>query len=153
MTVPVFVDTNVLIYALDERDQVKQIRAQLWVTHCWTQSAGRVSIQVLNEFYVNALSKFKASITLQKARSEVRRLRSWHPAPLDEETVEGAWAIQDRYPLSHWDALILSSAQQQECGVVLSEDMAHGQRYDNLLVVNPFMVEPGQLNDFSRISA
>ena len=51
--VPVFVDTNVLIYALDPRNAAKQRAAQAWLTRCWQERSGRVSTQVLNEFYVN----------------------------------------------------------------------------------------------------
>ena len=50
---PVFVDTNVLIYALDPRNAAKQHAAQSWLARCWQERSGRVSTQVLNEFYVN----------------------------------------------------------------------------------------------------
>jgi predicted nucleic acid-binding protein len=146
MTALVFVDTNVLLYAHDARDPSKRQAAQDWLKHCWALRIGRVSTQVLNEFYNNCITKFDAQIGKQIARDAVRVLRSWQPPHLDEHTIDGAWSLQDRYALSYWDALILSSAQQQGCKLVLSEDMGHEQRYDSLMVINPFKTPPSNLN-------
>lgn len=145
MTALVFVDTNVLLYTHDERDLDKQSRAREWVTWCWRQRAGRISSQVLNEFYNNAISKFRQTITVQDARAQVLRLRQWQPPHLDTYTVDGAWALQDRYQLSYWDALIVSSAQQQGCACLLSEDLQHGQMLGTVRIVNPFQASPADL--------
>ena len=55
MNAPVFVDSKVLLYALDQADPAKQRAAQQWRAVLWKNRMGRVSFQVLNEFYVNAL--------------------------------------------------------------------------------------------------
>ena len=144
MSVLVFVDTNVHLYTKDARDAAKQIRANEWLTWCWTQRTGRISTQVLNEYYNNAVTKFKAVVTLEKAREQVRMLRLWQPPHLDTYTVDGAWAMQDKYKLSYWDALIMSSAQQQGCSYLLSEDMQHLQTYDTVQVINPFLMTPAE---------
>ena len=52
--------------------------------------------------------------------------------------------MQDRYKLSYWDALIMSSAQQQGCRYLLSEDMQHLQQYDTVQVINPFVMTPAE---------
>lgn len=145
MTALVFVDTNVLLYTYDERDQAKQARAREWVTWCWKRNAGRISTQVLNELYNNAITRFRRGITVHQARTEVRRLRLWQPPHLDTYTVDGAWDLQDRYALSYWDALILSSAHQQGCSHLLSEDLQHDQLLDAVRVINPFLVRPEDL--------
>lgn len=145
MTALVFVDTNVLLYTHDERDLDKQARAREWVRWCWEHRSGRISTQVLNEFYNNAITKFRQRVTVQEARSQVMRLRLWQPPHLDTYTVDGAWNLQDRYPLSYWDALIVSSAHQQGCACLLSEDLQHGQMIDAVRVVNPFQASPADL--------
>ena len=71
MTALVFVDTNVLLYTHDERDLDKQSRAREWVTWCWRQRAGRISSQVLNEFYNNAITKFRQRVTVRGKGSDV----------------------------------------------------------------------------------
>ena len=71
-------------------------------------------------------------------------LRLWQPPHLDTYTVDGAWVMQDRYKLSYWDALIMSSAQQQGCHYLLSEGMQHLQTYDTVQVINPFLMTPAE---------
>jgi predicted nucleic acid-binding protein len=145
MTALVFVDTNVFLYAFDERDPAKQGVARQWLSMCWQAGIGRISTQVLNEFYNNAITKFRATITVHQARKQVRDLRQWQPPHLDTYTVDGAWALQDQFLVSYWDALIISSAQQQGCSYLLSEDLQHQQRFDNVQVINPFQTLPANL--------
>ncbi len=141
----VFVDTNVLLYCFDARDAVKRTGAQTWVTHCWQRRCGRISTQVLNEFYSNARKKFTSAISAGDARAEVRRYQQWQPWAIDHATVETAWAIESRFDLNYWDALIVASAQQQGCEHLLSEDLQHGQQIDGVQVVNPFTTTPQQI--------
>lgn len=141
----VFVDTNIFLYAFDDRYPEKQALARQWLSLCWRGGIGRISTQVLNEFYNNALTKFRTTITVHQARKQVRDLRQWQPPHLDTYTVDGAWALQDQFQLSYWDALIVSSAQQQGCSYLLSEDLQHEQRFDNVQVINPFKTAPSDL--------
>jgi len=138
----VFVDTNVLLYAFDDRLADKQEQARRWLAWCWRTHRGRVSSQVVNEFYANALRKFTRTLPVDKARAEVRRLWTWKAWPIDEETVQGAWALQDRFSLSYWDALMLSAAHQLGCTFLLTEDLQHGQEIDGVQIVNPFLTGP-----------
>jgi predicted nucleic acid-binding protein len=82
---------------------------------------------------------------VQQARAQVRNLRQWQPPHLDTYVIDGAWALQDRYALSYWDALIVSSAQQQGCHYLLSEDLQHQQRFETVQVINPFLIGPDEL--------
>ncbi len=145
MSGTVFVDTNVLLYCFDARDAAKRAGAQTWVAHCWQRRCGRISTQVLNEFYSNARRKFTSAISAGDARAEVRRYQQWQPWAIDHATVETAWAIESRFDLNYWDALIVASAQQQGCEHLLSEDLQHGQQIDGVQVVNPFATTPRQI--------
>lgn len=145
MSALVFVDTNVFLYTVDARDVPKQARAREWVRWCWTEEAGRISTQVLNEFYNNAITKFRTVMPVQQARAQVRNLRQWQPPHLDTFTIDGAWALQDRHALGYWDALIVASAQQQGCQYLLCEDLPHQQRFESVQVINPFRVRPDEL--------
>lgn len=136
---PVFVDTNVLIYALDPRDSTKQSAAQAWLTRCWQQRSGRVSAQVLNEFYVN-LVRIRGDQFKVRARAEIRHLMAWHPCAIDAALLETAWGIADEAHVSHWDALIVAAAIHQNCETLLSEDLQHGQIIEGVRIVSPFRV-------------
>jgi predicted nucleic acid-binding protein len=141
----VFVDTNVLLYALDPRDQGKQASAQAWLRRCWQDNSGRISTQVLHEMYAS-VRRAARNLSVEQARSAVRDYRAWGPWLVDEETVDIAWTLQDRFSLSYWDALMVAAAQQQGCRYMLSEDMQHEQRFDALTLLNPFLVGPEVLD-------
>ena len=64
---------------------------------------------------------------------------------IEADVIEAAWLLQDRHSLSWWDALIVSAAQVAGCGYLLSEDLQAGQRFGNVVVVDPFQSVPGSL--------
>jgi predicted nucleic acid-binding protein len=138
----VFVDTNVLLYAFDEADPAKRDLSRAWLAACWRGRCGRLSTQVLNEFYSNARKKFAAAISAGDARSEVRRYQQWKPWLIDQATVETAWAVESRCGINYWDALLVAAAQHLGCTLLLTEDLQHDQRVDRLRIVNPFVVGP-----------
>ena len=74
MIEPVFVDTNVLIYCRDSTDEDKQARCMAWMTHLWSTRAGRVSVQVLQEFYAVVTAKLDPGLDVESARADVRSL-------------------------------------------------------------------------------
>jgi predicted nucleic acid-binding protein len=135
----VFVDTNVLLYAFDEAEPVKQQRAREWLAACWHRRCGRISNQVLNEFYTNARKRFSEALPVADARAEVIRYQQWRPWLLDQATIETAWAIESRYQVNYWDALLVAAAQHQGCTLLLTEDLQHNQKIDRIRIVNPFV--------------
>jgi len=143
MTAPIFVDTNVLIYALDEADLEKQRAARAWRTELWKSGRGRISYQVLEEFYAKVTQKWPGA--RQHARAEVRDLLAWQPVAVDAGILERAWRIQDRYQLSFWDALIVAAAKSATCRYLLTEDLQAEQDLDGVLVINPFLHDPTSL--------
>ena len=138
----VFVDTNVLIYSEDGADPDKRRRAREWLQVLWQRRCGRLSAQVLHEFYVNATRKLRPAMPAGDARAEVRRYQRWNPWANDHATVETAWAVESRFRLSYWDSLLVAAALQQGCDLLLTEDLQHDQRMDSLRIVNPFLLGP-----------
>ena len=143
MTATVFVDTNVLIHALDSGDRFKQRLAQRWRAELWERRTGRVSYQVLQEFYARVTQKWAGS--QQAARDEVLDLLSWQPVTIDFVLVESAWRIQDRYKLSFGDALIVAAAKAASCQYLLTDDMHGVPKVDGVTIVNPFALDPAQV--------
>ncbi|MGB8581134.1 MAG: PIN domain-containing protein [Candidatus Sulfotelmatobacter sp.] len=140
MTAPIFVDSNVFLYAVDATDLKKQQAARTWRAELWKSRRGRVSFQVLGEFYVNALRlQPKAR---DEARAEVRDLLAWNPVITDAALLEQGWKIQDRYHLSFWDALIVAAARTSSSRYLLTEDLQPGQTLEGIEVVNPFLGGP-----------
>lgn len=147
MTEKVFVDTNVLVYARDASEPQKQKQAMEWIAFLWTEKTGRLSFQVLNEFYLTVTRKLQPGMDTQSAREDVRFFLAWRPIPVGARVVEGAWHIQDRYKLSWWDALIVSAAQVSNCRYLLSEDLQENQKLGGVLVINPFSTPPALVRD------
>jgi predicted nucleic acid-binding protein len=144
--VPVFADTNVLVYARDAAEPEKQATAQAWMEHLWANEVGRLSVQVLQEFYVTVTRKLRPSLPAEEARADVRDLAAWRPIRIDEAIVEAAWRLEDRVGLSFWDSLIVAAAQVAGCGTLLTEDLQHDLEIEGLRVVDPFHVPVGSVS-------
>ena len=145
MTAPVFVDSNVLVYHRDASEEEKQPKAEAWVRALWKTRTGRISYQVLHEYYVNVTGKLKPGLSAEEAQQDVRNLMAWKPLALDWPILEAAFAVERRYGLSFWDALIVAAAQRAECAYLLSEALQAGQDLDGVVVVDPFELEPDKI--------
>lgn len=147
MIAPVFVDTNVLVYSRDSRVTAKQERASEWLGFLWETKRGRVSHQVLQEFYVTVTQKLKPGMKPAEARADVRALFHW-VSPVDPATlIESAWVLQDRFSVSFWDALIVGAAESLGCTHVLTEDLSTGQDLGGVRVISPFTLRPEDLEE------
>jgi predicted nucleic acid-binding protein len=143
--VPVFVDTNVLVYARDASEPEKQPQAAAWVEHLWKTGTGRLSFQVLREYYATTTRKLKPGLEPEQARADVRDLLAWRPLPVQPEVLEEGWSLEDRFGLSCWDALIVAAAKIAGCEHLLTEDLQAGADFEGLFVVNPFKSTAGAL--------
>ncbi len=138
MIAPVFVDTNILLYARDVRDPIKQTRAAEWLDHLWREQLGRSSTQVLSEYYVNVTRKFKPGLPPEEAWDDVQTLFAWNPQPIDAELLSRARMVERHYQLSWWDSMIVAAAQAQGCAILLTEDLSDSAVYGGVKIRNPF---------------
>jgi predicted nucleic acid-binding protein len=145
MAVKVFVDTNVLVYSRDASEPQKNKQAIAWMSHLWNMRAGRLSYQVLQEFYITVTEKLDPGLDRESARKDIRSLLPWRTISVDNRVFDGAWHIQDRFGLSWWDALIVSAALVAACRYLLTEDLQDSEMFGNLQVINPFRTEPETL--------
>jgi predicted nucleic acid-binding protein len=134
----VFVDSNVLIYAQDSTEPLKQKQAQSWLEHLWRARNGRVSFQVLREVYVNLTRNVPNPLPVAFARNLVRLFLEWNPRPETAAFFEVAWNFESKYQLSWWDSMIVGAAHLMECRYLLTEDFQAGAHLNELIVINPF---------------
>jgi predicted nucleic acid-binding protein len=142
MTGPVFVDSNVLVYAHDLDAGAKRAAAAALLERLWETQNGVLSVQVLQEFYVNVTRKLAQPVPLAKAREVLRLYRSWIRHETTADTVLRATEISELAQLSFWDGLIVASAEEAGCVELLTEGLAHGQTIAGTRIVNPFVGEP-----------
>lgn len=67
-----FVDTSILVYARDTTELEKHERAHQWLEHLWRQGTGRLSYQVLQEYYVTVTHKLSPGLPAADTRDDVR---------------------------------------------------------------------------------
>ena len=131
-----FVDTNILLYAIDGKDTRKRTVAQSWLDKLWQHGSGRISWQVLHEYYVNAVGKM--NVPEPAARQTVETLAVWRPVDSSLGLVQTAWQCMDEVNVSYWDALVIAAAQRTGCQWLLSEDFQNGRSIGGLTVLDPF---------------
>lgn len=136
----VFVDTNILLYSRDASEPEKQALAGARLDELWEKRSGRLSVQVLNEYFVNVTRKLDPGLPPEEAWDDIEALSTWEPLPLDMPLLTRAFAVQRRYGLSWWDSLIVAAAEAAGCARILSEDLSDGASYFGITVENPFNV-------------
>jgi predicted nucleic acid-binding protein len=133
-----FVDTNILIYAEDADAGAKHERAKARILSLWASGEGAVSIQVLQEFYVNVTRKVKKPLKPKAAEIIVGEYLSWTVVENTRDMLRDAIALCQRSKLSFWDAMVVQAAISAGASTLLSEDLNHGQRFASVQVQNPF---------------
>jgi predicted nucleic acid-binding protein len=141
MTDAVFVDSNILIYAHDADAGRKRQAAADALEKLWETGTGRLSVQVLQEFYVNATRKLASPLARSVAREVVGSYGAWVREPTTPDTVTRAIDLAQLTQLSFWDALIVAAAEQAGCSTLLSEDLNAGQTIAGIAIVNPLRSE------------
>lgn len=136
----VFVDTNILVYAHNADAGVKRDRAIGKLRQLWEDDTGRLSVQVLQEFYVNVTRKLATRVARSTAREIVSAYGAWVREPTTAETVLRATDIAELVQISFRDALIVAAAEQVGAEQLLSEDLNDGQEIAGVRIVNPLVV-------------
>jgi predicted nucleic acid-binding protein len=133
-----FVDTNILLYALDDSAGGKRGQARALVEQLWESREGCLSVQVLQEFFVNVTRKIAKPLDVETAKEIVADLSRWYLHVPAADDVLAAIGIHQRTGISFWDAMIVRSAAEIGCAVLYSEDLNAGQDYSGIRVENPF---------------
>jgi len=135
-----FVDTNVLLYAVDRNLSEKRTQARKCLDGLARDKRLVVNPQVLNEYAHNVIRKMP-HVSREQLLSELEAMREWCVAGLTSETAGQAVVISGRYGFSFYDSALLASAITYGCDFFISEDMSHQQKVGPLQIVNPFQRE------------
>ena len=131
-----FIDTNVLIYADDTRDQGKQARAQALISRLRKEQRGVVSMQVLQEYFAAATRKL--GLSSEDARRRVEVYTRFDVVTLHPPDLLAAIDLHRLHNLSFWDALVVRAALNGSCTTLHTEDMQPGYAIERLTIDNPF---------------
>ena len=133
----VFVDTNILVYSLDQSDSGKQKKCRECIKILSEENNGVISTQVMQEFYVASTLKLGADPLIVK--DILRSLERFETVVVTPELIREAidCAIINR--LSFWDALIVVSAESARCEILWTENLNPGQVIRGVRVENPII--------------
>jgi predicted nucleic acid-binding protein len=137
MSDKIFVDTNVLIYAHDVDAKAKNEAAKRILHRLWQERTGVLSMQVLQEFYVNVTRKIPHPLSKESARLVVSTYTTWSIDTTPAE-IANAFRIEDEAHIGFWDALILASAIKSGAKRILSEDLNAVRTISGVGIENPF---------------
>ena len=133
----VFFDTNVLVYCTDTTAPKKQAIARALVSTASASGDAMVSTQVLIELF-NVLTR-KQQMPAANAQTLIAAYTGWSVVPSDLTLVTAAIEKSTQHQLSIWDAMVIEAALRGGAQTLYTEDLTHGQRFDALTVVNPFI--------------
>jgi predicted nucleic acid-binding protein len=132
-----FVDTNILVYAAEE---MMPLPEKTRIARDLLRRPGlAVSVQVLGEFIVSARHPQKLGLPHATEAAWLGQFMRLQVASLTPETLILALRLHGAYQTSHWDSLVLATALELGCTILYSEDLNHGQDYDGVRVINPFL--------------
>jgi predicted nucleic acid-binding protein len=132
-----FVDTKILLYAHDTSAGLKHKRALQLVEQLWTSGEGVLSTQVLQELCVNLRRRVARPLPGVEIRHLIQDYLSWQIVTNSPESLVQALEIEEHHKISFWDALIVHAAETAGAGILYSEDLADGQKFGGVRVVNP----------------
>jgi predicted nucleic acid-binding protein len=137
MSASAFLDTNILLYAISTapEEATKKARARELIA----RNDYALSVQVLQEFYVNATRRPRPALSHEAATAAVRELAHAPVVAIDMALMNRALELRARHRVSYWDACIIAAARASGAAVLYSEDLSHGQDYEGVRVENPFL--------------
>lgn len=134
-----FFDSNVFVYLFDETNDYKRAIAERLIVQALEANNACISFQVVQETLNVLTRKLKPSVTEPNAQRFLDSVLQpmWRVMP-SHALYQRGLALQARYKLSFYDALIVAAALEAGCKRLLSEDMQHGLRIEKLTITNPF---------------
>ncbi len=133
----VFIDSNILVYAHDEDAGAKRTKAKELIGSFWRRrEVPSVSVQVLQEVHVNLVRK---GVSQDESAARVSRYLQWRVIENTRALFLRSLEIQQRWQLSHWDALIVAAAVAAQASELWTEDLNEGQLIEGVVVRNPLL--------------
>ncbi|MCB1612724.1 MAG: PIN domain-containing protein [Lysobacterales bacterium] len=139
----VFIDTNLWVYRLDQREPEKSRRIGDWLREVASEHDIVLSTQVLIELRSVLARKLKPPMPQEDTRAALNALAQFEVLASDTALVLDAHELAHREQLSWFDALIVEAALRAGCERLFSEDLSHGRQFGNLTVCNPFLPATG----------
>ena len=130
-----FLDTNILIYQMDNREVVKRKKCRELVRALVLRHEAVISTQILQEFYVVCTAKLKVKPILVKGM--IHGFQNMEVVTVGADLINEAIDTSIQYQISFWDSLVVASAESAKCQYLITEDLNAGQVIRNVKIQNP----------------
>jgi predicted nucleic acid-binding protein len=134
-----FLDTNILVYAIDPEEPIKHATAKHLVNWGFQSGLAVISYQVVQEWFNFSLNRAKQKLSNREAAVLFHRV--WGPlwkVNSSSVLIESALSLRQDFNFSWYDSLIVAAALEANCRTLYSEDLQHGLRIGDLTIQNPF---------------
>jgi predicted nucleic acid-binding protein len=131
----IFIDTNIIVYANDQRDKAKQKKVINTIKNIMTNASSTISTLVMQEYAYVALTKLKQSPDV--VLRQLMLLQTFEVIHQSPDQIRRAIEIMYLYKIGFWDACIISNAEYANCLIIYSEDLNPGQFYSGIKIMNP----------------
>ncbi len=137
MSVEAFLDTNVLVYAVSSSpdEEPKRKMSEQLIENLEFGTSG----QVLQEFYTTVTRKIARPLPHDTAMEWLEDLTELDFVPVDQALVSSGAELSHRYQTSYWDGAIIAAAIRLGASTLYTEDLGHGQVYDTVTAINPYL--------------
>jgi predicted nucleic acid-binding protein len=132
----VFLDTNILVYTLDNGDKKKQKRSRQLLREAVESNRGVISTQVLQEFYVATTKKLELEPLV--AKECIHQFHHLETILITPQLISEAIDCSILNRISFWDSLIVVAAESAQCSLLWSEDLNDGQTIRGVRIKNPY---------------
>ena len=132
-----FLDTNVLLYSISGNPD--ELRKRERAIALLADDEGALSIQVLQEFYVQATRASRHdAIPHDLAAGLVEAWTRFRVQDMTLPVLNSALTIREAHGFSYWDSAIVAAARTLGCDRIYTEDLNHGQVVEGLTLIDPF---------------
>jgi len=132
----IFLDTNILVYSLDQYDKSKMQKSRTILEQVYQNYIPVISTQVMQEFYVAATKKLNTEPVITK--NILKQFENFEVVTTPPEMIYDAIDCSVMNQISFWDALIVVSAESAKCKQIWTEDLNTGQTIRGIKIINPF---------------
>ena len=131
----IFIDTNILVYSLDQFDSRKRKKCRERLKSLTGESRGVISTQVMQEFYAASTAKLGADVLTVK--DILHSFERFETIIITPQIIKDAIDCSIINKLSFWDALIVVTAESAKCEKLWSEDLNNGQVIRGVRIESP----------------
>ena len=137
------IDSNILVYAYNSDDPVKQQRTRKLLDACWDRRIYyAISTQNMSEFFVTLTKKIKRPVGIDETHQIIQDIVNFShfiKITITPATILAAIALHKKTKCPYYDSLIVATMMQNGIFNVYTENIKDFSKIDGITAVNPLI--------------